>query len=215
MDRQKTATLLALTLTVLVGAASYTLRARQSHPDDINVQFEALPLEFASYVGREGRYDSATYAVLAADTTTLRQYVDPAGDAVWLFVAYFGEQNYGRQIHSPQNCLPGGGWRIETVDHLDIDIPDIGTVPVSRLLIESRARREVMYYFFLTRAGYVADEFKLKFRLAQAALTFKRRDGAFVRVTAPIDEGDVAAADARAVAFLQDALPPLLSGMHF
>jgi EpsI family protein len=215
MDRRKIATILALTVTILVGAASYTLRARQSHPDLINVQFEALPLEFGPYVGREARFDSATYVVLGADTTTLRQYVDPAGDHVWLFVAYFGEQNYGQQIHSPQNCLPGGGWRIESVNHLQITVPGVGALPVSRLLIEARGKREVMYYFFLTRAGYVADEFRLKFRLAQAALTFKRRDGAFIRVTTAIGEGDAAAADARAVAFLQNALPSLLAGMHF
>jgi EpsI family protein len=90
-----------------------------------------------------------------------------------------------------------------------------GAITVNRLLIEADGRRQVVYYFFVTRVGDVASEYELKFRLAQAALTFKPRDAVFIRVMAPVGPDGVESADRRAVDFLTASLPLLMRGLPF
>ena len=41
---------------------------------------------------------------------------DPAPVGLW--IAYYDTQTKGASVHSPQACLPGGGWRInELAEH--------------------------------------------------------------------------------------------------
>lgn len=215
MAKSKIATAFIITLSVLVGSASYLLRARHSVAGEVSVRFGELPLNFESYSGREEWFDDATYSVLNADTSTLRSYVDVRGQSLFFFAAYFGEQNYGQQIHSPRNCLPGGGWNILSSDRISLDIPGRGHVISNRLLIETGNRRQLMYYFFLTRIGSVASEYRLKFHLAKAALTFKRRDATFIRVTVPVKPGNEENADRRIQDFLRAGMPLLDRGLPF
>lgn len=205
----------AVALSVLVGGAAYALRAKQPPPEGRQVRFDALPLVMESYRGSEEWFDQATYTVLRADTTTLRRYMDQNGVPMWFFVAYFGEQNYGEQIHSPRNCLPGGGWNIQSLDRVPLDVPGRGQVVANRLIIEADGNQQVMYYFFITRVGAVASEYKLKFELARAALTFKPRDAFFVRVSAPVGPDGVGAASSRALDLLTTGMPLLSRGLPF
>lgn len=206
---------LVVTVVLGAGAAGYALRWRLSVPQVDTVHFAELPLAFSQYRGTEERFDAETYAVLHADTTTLRRYIGASGDPVWWFAAYFGSQNYGEQIHSPRNCLPGGGWNILTLDRVPVHFSDRGEVIANRLLIESGGTQQIMYYFFITRLGCVASEYKLKFDLARAALAFKPRDALFVRVSAPVREEGPEAADRQCLAVLTDGLPLLSRGLPF
>jgi EpsI family protein len=72
-----------------------------------------------------------------------------------------------------------------------------------------------MYYFFLTRVGSVASEYRLKLMLAQSALTFQPRDAFFVRVTTPIGPDGAEAADRRAAKFLSESMALLSRGLPF
>jgi EpsI family protein len=215
MASSKIATGLAIALSVLVGGAAYALRAKQASPGDAPVTFDALPLSMGSYRGSEEWFDEGTYTVLRADTTTLRRYVDQSGTYMWFFAAYFGEQNYGQQIHSPRNCLPGGGWNILSLERVPVNLPGRGPIVANRLIIEADGNRQVMLYFFITRVGTVASEYRLKFELARAALTFQPRDAFFIRVTAPVGPDGVAAATDRALDLLSTGMPLLSRGLPF
>jgi EpsI family protein len=215
MDKSKAAAGVAIALSVLVGSAAFALRTQRSAPAADPVRFGALPLQVDEFTGTEQWFDSATYAVLKADTSTYRRYVGAEGVPIWLFVAYFGAQNYGEQIHSPRNCLPGGGWNILSLDRMPVEIPGRGSVVSNRLVIESGNHREVMYYLFLTRVGPVASEYRLKFELARAALTFQPRDAIFLRVSTPIVDSGVEAADERCRQLLSSSMPLLSRGMPF
>lgn len=215
MDKSKTAAGIAIVLSVLVGAAGYGLRSQRAAPESGSLQLDRLPLQFDRYLGTEEWFDSSTYAVLGADTTTLRRYDGGEGIPIWLFAAYFGSQNYGEQIHSPRNCLPGGGWNILSLERVPVNLPGRGDVITNRLLIESEGVRQVMYYFFLTRMGPVASEYRLKFELARAALTFQPRDAMFVRVSTPVTEDGAEAAHERCRQLLTSAMPLLSEGLPF
>jgi EpsI family protein len=140
--------------------------------------------------------------VLKADTSTLRRYGNPAGGSVWLFVAYFSSQKYGSQMHSPKHCLPGGGWRIDRQEKFTLSLSEGRTPIINRLLIKEGDRTELMLYWFVTRSGLLHSEFAVKWHLMVNALRFRPTDAAFVRVTLPVEYGDVEAATAEATAFL-------------
>jgi len=213
MDKSKAIAGIAIALSLLVGASTYALRAQRTAPG--LPKLDLLPLRFDQYAGTEERFDSATYVVLGADTTTLRRYAGADGIPIWLFVAYFGAQNYGEQIHSPRNCLPGGGWNIVSHEHVPLILPGRGEVTSNRLLIESQGNQQIMHYFFLTRVGPVASEYRLKLELARAALTFKPRDAVFVRVSSPVREDGPEGADQRCRDLLSQAMPLLSHGLLF
>ena len=215
MDKSKTAAGIVITLSILVGTAGYALRSQRAAPESGPPQLDRLPLQFDRYLGTEERFDAASYAVLGADTSTLRRYTDAEGIPIWLFAAYFGSQNYGEQIHSPRNCLPGGGWNILSLDRVPVNLPGRGDVITNRLLIESDGVRQVMYYFFLTRMGPVASEYRLKFELARAALTLQPRDAMFVRVSTPVTESGPESAHERCRQLLTSAMPLLSDGLPF
>lgn len=215
MVKPKVATGITVALSLLVGGSAYALRSKQAAPDLTPVRFDALPMQFDLYQGTEERFAEGTYKALRADTTMLRRYWNAQGATAWVFVAYFGEQNYGEQIHSPRNCLPGEGWNILTLDRVAVPIPGRGEVVTNRLLIESGGRQQIMYYFFVTRLGTVASEYRLKFDLARAALTFQPRDAFFVRVSAMVGESGSEAADETCRRLLAAGMPLLSRGLPF
>lgn len=215
MGSSKMAVGLALVLCLLAGTSGYALRWKRATPTELPVKFEQLPMRLSDFGGTEERFSPETYEVLGADTTMLRRYVGPSGEVVWLFVAYYGSQNFGEQIHSPRNCLPGGGWTIETSEQVPLSFPDRGEVTANRLFIESGGSQQVMYYFFVTRLGSVASEYKLKLDLARAALAFEPRDALFVRVSSSVTEAGPDAADASCRQLLAEGMPMLSRGLPF
>ncbi|HSH00714.1 MAG TPA: EpsI family protein, partial [candidate division Zixibacteria bacterium] len=172
----------ALAIILLGGALGLTLRYYQVEPANAP-QFAQLPYQFGAYRGAEERFSDETYEILQATETTLRRYQDARGVTYWLFVAYFKDQKYGSQIHSPRHCLPGGGWRIEALQDFPIRADNGFSVDANKLTIERDNHRQLMLYWFETRSGAIHNEFGLKFDLVKNALLFRPTDAAFVRLT--------------------------------
>jgi EpsI family protein len=206
-----------LAVWALVAAAGVYARALRSHevsPPDM-ARLERIPAAAAGWTGTDVRFDARIYQVLSADTTLMRQYALPGSPAdLWLFVAYFRGQRTGAQIHSPKNCLPGGGWNI--VSNTPVTLP-MGprTVRANRFLIARGPYREVVYYWFMTRAGVIRDEYALKLDLVRNALLRRPTDAAFVRLSGPVLPGGVEETDRHVAAFLRAVSPGLLQALPF
>jgi len=199
-------------ITLLGGFGNY-LRYTSRAPDSVP-QLEAIPFELSGYFGDERRFDSASYEVLKADTSTLRLYNGPGGQRFWLFVAYFSSQEYGSQIHSPKHCLPGGGWKLDKVEPFRMALPDGTFINMYRLTILKDDMKELMFYWFETRSGSITNEFELKWDLMKNSILLRPTDAAFVRLTVPVLDGDIDLATKAAINFfatfhqsIQSALP--------
>ncbi|MBI5836654.1 MAG: EpsI family protein [Candidatus Eisenbacteria bacterium] len=201
----------------LVLAAGLYARALRSHevaPPEM-AHLDRIPVSLDDWAGHDERFDPRIYQVLSADTTLMREYQAPGPlRDVWLFVAYFRGQRTGAQIHSPKNCLPGGGWTI--VSNTPVRMP-LGphTATVNRFLIARGEHREVVYYWFMTRAGLIRDEYALKADLVRNALLRRPTDAAFVRLSAPVLPAGVEATDAQMARFLATLSPHLLRALPF
>ena len=207
--------LIATILILATGGLTYSLQNLRPQPDRV-ADFSQIPYEQDSYFGDERRFDSASYEILKADTTTLRYFRGPDQTTLWLFVAYFSSQEYGSQIHSPRHCLPGGGWRIDGgVQPYTMTIAG-RSFEANRMSIVFREQRQLMLYWFETRTGKIRNEFSLKFDLMKNALLRSPTDAAIVRVTIPFLSGEtIDAATIRAEQFLESYYPSIEKSLPF
>ncbi len=207
---------LGLTLLFLVaGVFGNFLRYVEQKPDRM-ASFGEIPMILGGFSGEEHRFSDLSYEVLRADTSTLRRYVDPMGDRLWLFMAYFSSQKYGSQIHSPKHCLPGGGWSIEQIKPHVLELASGRELDVNRLVISEGSDRQLMFYWFETRGGALRSEFGLKFDLMRNSLLLRPTDAAIIRLTLSIRPGDnIESTSIRAEEFFETMLPSITSSLPF
>ena len=116
------------------------------------------------------------------DQVLERIYVDPAGRAVMLSVAYGTEQSVGLQVHRPEVCYPGGGFKISRLNRLSL--PIAGTdLPVTRLLATHPGRVEPITYWTVLGDEVENDNRAFRWRQIASGLRGRILDGMLVRVS--------------------------------
>jgi len=140
------------------------------------------PFEFS----RELDVPEAQRQRLRADELLHREYRDPSGRALTLYVAYYGRQSGGNSIHSPNNCLPGSGWEAVESDRWTTETV-YGATRVNRTLIEhGSGARALVYYWYQGRGRVVASEYRVKAELLRDAIVDRRTDEGLVRLVFPL-----------------------------
>ena len=144
---------------------------------------------------------------LAADDYRSVDFVRPGAAApVEFFSAWYADQSQGG-VHSPEICLPGGGWEIAWLERTDLTAEMGSDVPymVNRAIIQKGTQRMMVYYWFEQKGRKIAWDFAAKYWLMIDGITTGRTDGALVRLTTPILENEPdAAADARLMEILRE-----------
>jgi EpsI family protein len=127
---------------------------------------------------------------LGADMIVNRSYAAvPAGLSANVFVSWYQWQQEGmRQPHSPQICLPSGGWVIEREERADL-VSSAGPIAVNRFIVRNGSERAVMLYWYQTPHRVIAGEWAAKFWRVKEAVWSRRTDVAFVRVFVPFFGG--------------------------
>ncbi len=127
------------------------------------------------------------------------------------YVAYYSSQRKGVSPHSPRVCIPGGGWLITEFDRLEIELANgTQTLPINRAIIERDSSRQLVYYWFDQRGRKISNEYLMKWHLVKDAIFMNRTDGALVRVTTPIFDGEeINVAEDRLKLFIDSIAPNL------
>jgi exosortase D (VPLPA-CTERM-specific) len=176
------------------------------------VPFSLFPREVAGWKGAEAPVDEDSLRTLKATDHLSLNFADAGGAYVNTWIAYYDAQYSGVAAHSPQVCIPGGGWEIESIQPREITVDSGATssrLPINRLVIRQGNERSLVYYWFVEGGEPVADETWAKFRLLKNAILYNRRDGALIRFVTPIQGPDDAPADARLEAFIRKISPLL------
>ena len=151
--------------------------------------------------------DASVASTLAADDYHSVNFASPnAATTVEFFSAWYADQSKGG-VHSPEICLPGGGWEIAWLERSDLTEVMGSDVPymVNRAIIQKGTQRMMVYYWFEQKGRKIAWDFAAKFWLMIDGITTGRTDGALVRLTTPILNGEPdAAADARLMDMLRE-----------
>lgn len=173
----------------LLGASLFVvgIPERQELPPSRS-DFAQFPVSLGGWSGHKGRMESVYQDVLQLDDYLLADFYRQSGRPVNAYVAWYESQRAGRSAHSPRSCLPGGGWRIESLRRVSLPTVQVGGVPLSvnRAVIRLGDQRLLVYYWFLQRGRVITNEYAVKWFLLWDSLLKNRTDGALVRLTIPI-----------------------------
>lgn len=176
----------ALVAVLILGAGLYGTRAASTEAAVERESLAALPLELNGWHGREAApLADDVLGQLGVDDYINRQYAGPGGTPVGVYVGYYASQRQGDTIHSPQNCLPGAGWRPveESIAHVDVGGRDLA---VNKFVIQKGLDRQVVYYWYQGRGRVTANEYANKAYLMLDAARLNRTNGGLVRLIAPV-----------------------------
>lgn len=212
--RPVNATLAAAALLVVFGAAFAAALEQRAELVPQRASLATFPLVIGPWLGTEQAVDPRELEALAADDTLLATYRSPKETGeVSLWLAYYASQRGGRSVHSPRTCLPGGGWRMDSLEAVQLEglRADERPLPVNRSVISLEDRRQLVYYWFAQRGRLLTNEYLVKWYIFWDALTRNRTDGALVRLVTTVDPtpSGMAEADARLQRFVRDLDPKL------
>jgi len=182
--------------------------------------FAVFPMRLGDWVGRFSPLEPQYIDALNFDDYIMANYHEPGQGAVNFYVGYYATQRKDKVPHSPNACIPGGGWEItkltQTVpgSYLKRPIPVLAGQPplvVNSLIIEKGADRQLVYYWFQQRGRLLTNQWAVKWYIFWDALTRNRTDGALVRLVTPVGQGAQALVDAnrRLSRFAAQAYPLL------
>lgn len=204
------AMILAATLMVTAAVSwQYIIPDRQQVAID-RQPFAVFPRRLGDWRQQGGPrdLDPGIEAVLGADDYHSVVYINPGADNyVEFFSAWYADQRKGG-VHSPEICLPGGGWEIAWLERTDMTPVMQSDMPfdINRAIIQKGESRMMVYYWFEQKGRKIAWDFAAKYRLLVDSITTGRTDGALVRLTTPIGQNESPEdAEARLLDMLQES----------
>ncbi len=175
--------------------------------------FLVYPMQVGEWSGSTTQLEPEVEEVLGADDYLQANYISSeTGKLINFFSAYYNKQTEGSGIHSPEVCLPVGGWEIFSLEQYEVDMSAVGygEFKVNRAIIEKGLSQQLVYYWFEQRGKRFTNDFKAKGMVIYDSLTMGRSDGALVRYVTPLSADETEAdADARLQAFMALSLKRL------
>jgi exosortase D (VPLPA-CTERM-specific) len=195
---------MALVLLALVPAATIPDRAEEIVPRPSLADF---PEQIDGWAGTFDAMEQVYIDTLKFTDYTIINYRKEQGPPVNFYTAYYDSQRKGQSAHSPRSCIPGGGWRIESLTQRDV--PGVQMhgkqLRANRVIIGMGEHKQLVYYWFQQRGRIITNEYLVKWFVFWDALTRNRTDGALVRLTIPYrDSQDVEELDAVLADFAKD-----------
>lgn len=204
---------LGVAMTAAVGALYLTVQTPEPGPVARD-GFSLFPSNIGQWSSIRTTLEPDIERVLAADDYINATYIDSTtGAGVNLFSAFYQKQTEGSGIHSPEVCLPAGGWEIFSLDaayRVSFPETEFGTFEVNRAIIQKGLSQQLVYYWFEQRGQRFTNDFTAKLKVVWDSFTIGRTDGALVRFVTPIGrDEDPAQADIRIKALMAETLPRL------
>jgi len=166
--------------------------------------------------GLSRKLDTEVERILGADDYLNTAFTRPDSNApVDLLVTYYHKQTEGQGIHSPEVCIPAGGWEMSSISQVEVTLETAPgqtmAVPVNRAVIQKGLDMQLVYYWFEQRGRRLTSDYYAKAVTVLDGVMLGRTDGGLVRLITPIlpGGGGEEAAEARLEGFLGELLPVL------
>ena len=174
-----------LAAAIIVAAGIYASGASAPERLPSRETLATTPVSLLGWEGQDVALDDDVLVQLGVDDYINRRYMAADAPPVALYVGYYASQRQGDTIHSPQNCLPGAGWRPVSAERTTVDLGG-RTIPVNRFIIQKGLDRQAVFYWYQGRSRVVANEFANKAWLMLDAARLRRTDGGLVRAITPV-----------------------------
>jgi exosortase D (VPLPA-CTERM-specific) len=192
-------------LLILLLFIPITRRASYAPNYPLKDGFENFPLTIDSWKGRHVHIDPEMVAVTQSQAHLNAEYSNQGKGSVSLWIVYYETQKKaGGFVHSPKGCFVASGWEIEQAKTIDI----AEGKPVNWMVVNRMGEKLLIYYWFLQRGRWIADETKNKFFMAYDGFLRRRTDGAMIRLITPVG-GNMEAAQNRLTSFAKELAPQL------
>lgn len=151
-----------------------------------------FPMQVDEWEGRSELLGQNFLDSLKLTDYVIADYVNDEAEAVNFYVAWYDSQRTGVSAHSPKSCIPGGGWRIadHTIQDMGFSLANGQALRVNRVEIQKGDVSQVVYYWFQQRGRIITNEYLVKWFIFWDSLTKNRSDGALVRLTTFVPEGE-------------------------
>lgn len=180
----------SLALVLPFALVSWSIGERQDIPPD-RAPFVDFSMQIGEWQGSPLPVEPQFISTLRFDDYLLADYAAAGGGPITLYMTYYRSQKKGQSAHSPQSCIPGGGWEITS--HRTVRLPlgdERGLAsPVNRVLIQKDRQKQLVIYWFKQRDRLLSSEYLVKLYLFWDAMTKGRSDGALIRLSAPVEPG--------------------------
>lgn len=209
MNSERLATAALLLTMLAVGAVAWWLQLRPEMQVDA-ARLQELPLELGEWRGESLPLDSGVERMLAADLNVQRAYRRPGSEVpVWLYVGYYGTEGGGRPEHTPEVCYPSAGWQVESHERPAPD-PELGAL--NELVVSRDGSRRLVHFWYRSgRSPSLLGVWDISRDHLRGRLGDGRADGALVRLSTPLRDGNLDAARERLVAFRRPLEPELIT----
>jgi EpsI family protein len=184
--------LLALgTVLVLTLLFRYHLANLQKH-QAVDVAIERLPLKLGHWTGVDtAGLDTRSKGILKLTRYVRRQYTDPAGHAIFVYLGYWKEQtgDYQAAKHSPALCLPSNGWQTKSLPSRTITLgvaPNSSLLRTNRMLGSIKNEKHLFYYWFFAGTKDYAEDWYALLTISLQKIFYGRTDGGIVEVSATL-----------------------------
>lgn len=194
----------------LLIAAGLYLQLHRDLGVPMKSSFDRFPSQVSQWrMTGETRLSDQIQSVLKASDVLMRQYVNPQGEQVQIYIGYHDGAKGTGEIHSPKHCLPGGGWLQLSSQRTRIAAAG-DQVNLVRAVYQKGDSSELFLYWFQVRDKSVSEEFSLKAEQIANSVLYRRRDASFIRISVPFqsDEQKAAAIGER---FVSDFMPAIKS----
>lgn len=181
------------------GVAAWHLRLASRLAVDV-APLAAVPLQVDDWRGVEVPVEDEVAEMLRADFNLQRAYRHSQGGTVWVYVGYYGTQRGGRAEHTPPMCYRASGYRV--ADSRVVDLQETRGFRAQEMLVEDADDRRLVLFWFRSRdrTGILGELGQGLDRLRNRLAT-GRADGALVRVSASVADGDTDAVRSQLVQF--------------
>jgi EpsI family protein len=196
---------------VIAGAAiilifiPITQRASYAPNYPLKEGFENFPMTIDSWKGRHVYIAPEMVAETKSHAHLNAEYSNPDQGWVSLWIAYYETQKKaGGFVHSPKGCFVASGWQIEKSKTIFLSEDK----PINWMVVNRTGEKLLVYYWFLQRGRWLADETMNKFYMAYDGFSRRRTDGAMIRLITPIGD-NIEIAQQRLTLFAQELVPIL------
>ena len=178
----------SLALIVPVAFLSWAIGERpEIHPD--RTPFVDFSMQIGRWQGAPLPLETQFVSALRFDDYLLADYSLAGGGPITLYMAYYRSQRKGQSAHSPQSCIPGGGWEITSHRTVNLSMDGLSQ-PANRVLIQNDRQKQLVLYWFKQRDRALSNEYLVKVYLFWDALTKQRTDGSLIRLSAAIEPNE-------------------------
>lgn len=170
---------------LLLGLTAIFIYSHDTITVPVNEPLTDIPTSLGEWtMVAQSRFDQNILDKLKPTDYLYRVYRDNRGRKATVYIGYHAGGPDSGPIHSPKNCLPGGGWFEISEAQRTLHVSG-QELPVVQAVYQLHDQKELFLYFYQVKGEILTDEYSLKFAEIINSILYNRRDAAFIRISVP------------------------------